>query len=227
MHPPLEHLKSSNHLDDETADENGNEQQQQQPVSAAKTASKMSKFGLLIRTPRRRRANCLSQAQQQQQQQRDEDDTDQVDSPSTLSSLAARNRSKSWDSKAHPASTNHQQLDKSSSSSSGVGGGGRGQVTGKATWSGWRSLRKISDTLIDFALNETYKADSVFDDGSGSNGRSLHQHSNGVYRRRSELVISDASVRRIDAPTSSYQHLLQQASKTVGHAQGVSAKTHF
>ena len=248
-HPPLQICKPSNsqqELDvgvttDNTADENGNEQQQQQQQPAKTT--KMSKFGLLMRTPRRRRANCLSHAPNHETlslssskssattSDRDDDDGDDLTVAAVVSSLSERNRSKSWDSNHH-----HQKLNKSSSnlasssSSSRSGGGGR-QVTGKSTWSGWRSLRKISDTLIDFALNEPYKADSVFDDidgSSGGSGRNSH-HSNGVYRRRSELVISDASVRRIEpssslSTTPSYHHLLQQASKTVGHAQGVSER---
>ena len=63
--------------------------------------------------------------------------------------------------------------------------------SGKSTWSGWRSLRKISDTLIDYALNEPYKADSVFSDDFGSAA---------VYRSR-----ADEGAR---------------TSKTMGHAQG-------
>jgi hypothetical protein len=89
---------------------------------------------------------------------------------------------------------------------------------GKSTWSGWRSLRKISDTLIDYALNEPYKADSVFDDGllaTSCKDPNSHQ-ANGIYRRRSEHVVDGAPT----SVSSSVRGLL--GSKTVGHAQGVS-----
>lgn len=87
---------------------------------------------------------------------------------------------------------------------------------GKSTWSGWRSLRKISDTLIDYALNEPYKADSVFDDGLlATSCKDPNVQANGIYRRRSELAVNDGP----PSNTSSVRGLL--GSKTVGHAQGI------
>lgn len=181
-HPGLQHSKSTSQLDvmmmqsgqkgcvfSLPPDENGNQQQQQRNKS-------ISKFGLLIRTPRRRRANCFNQ------QVPDE-------------SLTNRLRSKSWDQQSGMNVTNNP---------------------GKSTWSGWRSLRKISDTLIDYALNEPYKADSVFDDGLlATSCKDPNTQSNGIYRRRSELVANDV----LPSNTSSVGGLL--GSKTVGHAQGV------
>lgn len=192
-HPGLQHSKSTGQLDAMVIssksllslppDENGNQQQkqhQQQQQSRNKFGG--SKFGLLIRTPRRRRANCLNQATS--------------DEPTTINRL----RSKSWD---------HQSAGMNVTNN-----------PGKSTWSGWRSLRKISDTLIDYALNEPYKADSVFDDSLAN------QHSQtGVYRRRSELVVNDATVRKIEPVGPSVRGLL--GSKTVGHAQGVSSDNFF
>ena len=199
-HPGLTHSKSTSQLDvmmmqnsgqkvggvlSLPPDENGNQQQQQQQ----QRNKSVSKFGLLIRTPRRRRANCLNPPS--------------LDESSSASSAINRLRSKSWD---------HQQ-------SAGM------NVTnnpGKSTWSGWRSLRKISDTLIDYALNEPYKADSVFDDGLLTTScKDPHSHqSNGIYRRRSEHhVVNDVTPSTV---TSSVRGLL--GSKTVGHAQGVSLR---
>ncbi|KAK4008582.1 Uncharacterized protein APZ42_011016 [Daphnia magna] len=182
-HPGLQHSKSTSQLDvmvqsgqkgcvlSLPPDENGNQQQQQRNKS-------ISKFGLLIRTPRRRRANCFNQ---------------QVVDESSSSSN--RLRSKSWDQQSGMNVTNNP---------------------GKSTWSGWRSLRKISDTLIDYALNEPYKADSVFDDGLlATSCKDPNVQANGIYRRRSELAVNDGP----PSNTSSVRGLL--GSKTVGHAQGV------
>lgn len=179
-HPGLQHSKSTGQLDvmgngqklSLPPDENGNQQQN-------RNKSGSTKFGLLIRTPRRRRANCFSQAA----------------TGSTDPEVINRSRSKSWD---------HQSAGMNVTNN-----------PGKSTWSGWRSLRKISDTLIDYALNEPYKADSVFDDSLAT------QHSQaGIYRRRSELVVNDATVRRIEPVASTVRGGLR-GSKTVGHAQGV------
>jgi hypothetical protein len=53
---------------------------------------------------------------------------------------------------------------------------------GKFTWSGWRSLRGISDTVIDYALNEPYKADSFFDDGLlATSCKDPNSQGNGIY----------------------------------------------
>lgn len=165
-------------------DENGNQQQQNRQQNNSSSQQKSgSKFGLLIRTPRRRRANCFSQA------------TGSADEPDRSSSAVNRLRSKSWD---------HQSAGMNVTNN-----------PGKSTWSGWRSLRKISDTLIDYALNEPYKADSVFDDGLANQNSQT-----GVYRRRSELVVNDATVRKIEPVAPAVRGLI--GSKTVGHAQGVS-----
>ena len=200
-HPGLTHSKSTSQLDvmmmqsgggqkvggvlSLPPDENGNQQQQQQQQQRNKS---VSKFGLLIRTPRRRRANCFNQ------QTLDE-------SGNSSSSALNRLRSKSWD---------HQSAGMNVTNN-----------PGKSTWSGWRSLRKISDTLIDYALNEPYKADSVFDDGlltTSFKDPNSHQ-ANGIYRRRSEHhVVNDVPPSTI---SSSVRGLL--GSKTVGHAQGVSS----
>ena len=200
-HPGLQHSKSTSQLDtidkqngggvlqlSLPPDENGNQLHNRNKSSTA------SKFGLLIRTPRRRRANCFNQTSAA--------DVD-TNSPSSTS-VINRLRSKSWD---------QQQ-------SAGM------NVTnnpGKSTWSGWRSLRKISDTLIDYALNEPYKADSVFDDSLTSN-HSIH--STGIYRRRSELIVNDATVRKIEPTSTSSSSSVRGfiGSKTVGHAQGVRLK---
>ena len=170
-HPILQHSKSTGQLDlvpnnKTSADENGNQRINK---------SSSSKFGLLIRTPRRRRANCLSQLQQQPDSLPTSDEQ--------LQQL--RSRSKSWEAGQ--------------------------QRPGKSTWSGWRSLRKISDTLIDYALNEPYKADSLFDDEllAGTSGSAAS------YRKKGEI---DAT-----AVVSAHQPLSSaHRSKTVGHAQGVS-----
>ena len=194
-HPGLTHSKSTSQLDvmmmhsggqkvgcvlSLPPDENGNQQQAQQQRNKS-----VSKFGLLIRTPRRRRANCLNQ---------------QTPDESSGTSAVNRLRSKSWD---------HQSAGMNVTNN-----------PGKSTWSGWRSLRKISDTLIDYALNEPYKADSVFDDGllaTSCKDPNSHQ-ANGIYRRRSEHVVNgDVAPSSV---SSSVRGLL--GSKTVGHAQGVS-----
>jgi hypothetical protein len=169
-------------------DENGNQQQQTQTQQQQQRNKSVSKFGLLIRTPRRRRANCLNQQSL--------DDSSNGGGGGT--SVINRLRSKSWD---------HQSAGMNVTNN-----------PGKSTWSGWRSLRKISDTLIDYALNEPYKADSVFDDGllaTSCKDPNSHQ-ANGIYRRRSEHVVDGAPT----SVSSSVRGLL--GSKTVGHAQGVS-----
>ena len=94
-----------------------------------------------------------------------------------------------------------------------------------STWSGWRSLRKISDTLIDYALNEPYKADSVLQDEGA-----IWPGAEAIYRRHSELV-ADATVRKL-APEVVVTPVTpvtlatppQWASKTVGHARGRSSE---
>jgi len=154
-HPVLQHSKSTGQLDVIVPHNN--------PLDNSKRNNNKSgaKFGLLIRTPRRRRANCITNQLQ----------------PEEEVTIPVRNRSKSWES--------------------------------KSTWSGWRSLRKISDTLIDYALNEPYKGDSLFDDELSGGARAP----SAVYRRRSEL-----SCDAIGSSSTSVAH----RSKTVGHAQGVS-----
>lgn len=186
MHHHLQHSKSTGQLVELCLNNNQNASSANIVVADEnanphpKVSKSNSKFGLLIRTPRRRRANCLSQFQQP---------PESVADPSAPT--VNRTRSKSW------------EAGKSSST----------DRPGKSTWSGWRSLRKISDTLIDYALNEPYKADSLFDDelvGAGSGS---------VYRRRSEL--SDA-VSVNHSSSASAVAAAHQRSKTVGHAQGVS-----
>ena len=102
--------------------------------------------------------------------------------------------------------------------------------TSSSTWSGWRNLRKISDSLIDYALNEPYKADSVLqDDGA------IWPGAEAIYRRNSE-VVADATVRKLShqplpvsaaEPQLSAQLSAQWRSKTVGHSQGRSAEVSF
>lgn len=109
------------------------------------------------------------------------------------------------------ASMDLQLLSKSWDGSNGMLGSNN---PGKSTWSGWRSLRKISDTLIDYALNEPYKVDSVFDDELPSSEVS-------VYRPRKCDVFTDSATGK--------RHILH-GSKTLGHAQGrntVSNQPHF
>lgn len=156
-HPVLQHSKSTGQLDVIVPSDNTKR------IINNNNNKSGAKFGLLIRTPRRRRANCITTSNNLQPEE------EQVPIP-------VRNRSKSWES--------------------------------KSTWSGWRSLRKISDTLIDYALNEPYKGDSLFDDELSGGARAP----GAVYRRRSELSC-DASI-----SSTSVAH----RSKTVGHAQGVS-----
>lgn len=141
-----------------------------------------SKLGLLIRTPRRRRAHC-----------------ENAQRSSSAGSVDLKRLSQSWDSGALVMGTTDNP--------------------GKSTWSGWRSLRKISDTLIDYALNEPYKVDSVFDD------ELRVADVTGVYRpRRCEQAAHEAAAAATApaAPPASQLrkgHILQ-GSKTLGHAQG-------
>ena len=96
-----------------------------------------------------------------------------------------------------------------------------------STWSGWRNLRKISDTLIDYALTEPYKADSVLQEQGG-----IWPGAEAIYRRHSELV-ADATVRKLALPetvaaTSATPATPSQwGSKTVGHARGRSSEVSF
>lgn len=154
-HPVLQHSKSTGQLDVLVPHNNPSDNTKRINNNNNKSGAK---FGLLIRTPRRRRANCITNQLQPEEE-----------------AIPVRNRSKSWES--------------------------------KSTWSGWRSLRKISDTLIDYALNEPYKGDSLFDDELSGGARAP----SAVYRRRSELSCDAIS-------STSVAH----RSKTVGHAQGVS-----